>query len=145
VAYDEETADRVRRALSGRRGVVEKTLMGGICFMMDGIMCCSVSGRGGLLVRVGPDARELMLGEPRVEPMQMGGRTITGFVRVAAEGFRAKAALRKSVERGVDFVAAIQRDSSANRDRRAARRASRSDKENRQATIVSSQPRSRKP
>jgi len=48
VAY-EETADRVRRMLSGRPGVVEKRLMGGICFMMDAIMCCSVSGRGGFV------------------------------------------------------------------------------------------------
>jgi hypothetical protein len=79
VAYDEETADRVRRVLSGRRGVVEKRLMGGICFMIDGIMRCLVSGRGGLLVRVAANAHEPMLGELHVRPMQMGGRTSLGL------------------------------------------------------------------
>ena len=52
MAYDEKTAARVRAVLSERRGVVEKKLMGGLCFMVQGSMCCSVSGRGGLLVRV---------------------------------------------------------------------------------------------
>ena len=56
MAYDEKTAERVRALLSDRRDVVEKKLMGGLCFMVKGGMCCSVSGRGGLLVRVGRGA-----------------------------------------------------------------------------------------
>jgi hypothetical protein len=32
MAYDEKTAERVRKVLSGRREVVEKKLMGGLCF-----------------------------------------------------------------------------------------------------------------
>src|SRR4029077_19274194 len=52
MAYDEKTAARVRKALAGRHDVVEKKLMGGLCFMVNGNMCCSVSGKGGLLVRV---------------------------------------------------------------------------------------------
>ena len=56
MAYDEKTAARVRKALAGRRDVVEKKLMGGLCFMVKGGMCCSVSGKGGLLVRVDIEA-----------------------------------------------------------------------------------------
>jgi TfoX/Sxy family transcriptional regulator of competence genes len=106
MAYDERTAERVRAALSGRRGVAEKTLMGGLCFMVNGGMCCSVSGRGGLLVRVAAETYERMLGEPHVQPMKMGQRVMRGFVRVAAEGYRTDAALKKWIERGVDAVAA---------------------------------------
>lgn len=102
--YDEKTAERVRKLLSNRRDVVEKKLMGGLCFMVKGAMCCAVSGRGGLLVRVGPEAHERMLGEPHVLPMEMRGRTMTGFVRVMPEGYRTDAALRKWVQRGVNFV-----------------------------------------
>jgi hypothetical protein len=54
MAYDENTAERVRRLLRGRKSVTEQPLMGGICFMVNGNMCCAVSGRGGLLVRSGP-------------------------------------------------------------------------------------------
>ena len=106
MAYDERTAERVRAALSGRRGVAEKTLMGGLCFMVNGGMCCSVSGRGGLLVRVAAETYERMLGEPHVQPMKMGQRVMRGFVRVAAEGYRTDAALKKWIERDVDAVAA---------------------------------------
>jgi hypothetical protein len=48
MAYDEKTAERIRKVLSEQRDVVEKKLMDGLCFMMKGGMCCSVSGRGGL-------------------------------------------------------------------------------------------------
>ena len=106
MAYDKRTAERVRAALSGRRGVAEKTLMGGLCFMVNGGMCCSVSGRGGLLVRIGEGAHESMLGEPHVQPMGMGRRVMTSFVRVAPEGYRTDAALKKWIERGVSAVAA---------------------------------------
>jgi TfoX/Sxy family transcriptional regulator of competence genes len=101
MAYDEKTAERVREVLSDRRGVVEKKLMGGLCFMVSDSMCCSVSGRGGLLVRVGAEVRAQMLAEPHVEAVEMRGRTMSGFVRVAPEGYRTGAALRKWVERGI--------------------------------------------
>ena len=101
MAYDEKTAERVRELLSDRRDVVEKKLMGGLCFMVSGSMCCSVSGRGGLLVRVGAEAHAQMLAEPHVQPMRMGGRTMSGFVRVSPEGYRTSAALRTWVERGI--------------------------------------------
>jgi hypothetical protein len=74
MAYDEETAARVRKVLSGRRDVVEKKMMGGLSFMVDGAMFCSVSGRGGLLVRVGAEAQERVLREPHVQPVGMGKR-----------------------------------------------------------------------
>ena len=101
MAYDEKTAERVRALLSDRRDVVEKKLMGGLSFMVSGSMCCSVSGRGGLLIRVGAAAHAQMLAEPHVEPMGMRGRIMSGFVRVAPEGYRTGAALRKWVERGI--------------------------------------------
>jgi TfoX/Sxy family transcriptional regulator of competence genes len=107
MAYDEKTAERVRKLLSVRTDVVEKKMMGGLCFMVKGRMCCSVSGRGGLMVRVGPDAHQSMLREPHVQPMEMRGRTMAGFLRVAAEGYRTEAGLKKWVKRGADFVAAM--------------------------------------
>jgi TfoX/Sxy family transcriptional regulator of competence genes len=107
MAYDEKTAERVRNLLSARTDVVERKMMGGLCFMVKGRMCCSVSGRGGLLVRVGPDAHPSMLGEPHVQPMEMRGRTMAGFLRIAPEGYRTEAGLKKWVKRGVDFVATM--------------------------------------
>ncbi|MBV8698053.1 TfoX/Sxy family protein [Bradyrhizobium sp.] len=110
MAYDEETAERVRRLLSARRDVVARKMMGGLCFMVGGSMCCVVSGKGGLLVRVGPDAFARALGEPYTAPMEMRGRVMTGYVRVAPDGYRTDSMLKKWVERGVAFVTAMPKD-----------------------------------
>lgn len=118
MAYDEKTAERVRKLLSKRRGVVEKKLMGGLCFMVAGGMCCSVSGRGGLLIRIRPNTQEQTLREPNVQPVEMRGRTMAGFVRVAPEGYRSEAALIAWVNRGIDAVSARSEKPSRLRPRR---------------------------
>ena len=64
MSYDEKTAERVRALLGGRKNVTEQPLMGGICFMVNGNMSCAVSGRGSLLVRVGPEAYAQLVREP---------------------------------------------------------------------------------
>ena len=104
MAYDETTAARVRQVLAGQPGLVEKQMMGGLCFMVRGGMCCSVSGKGGLLVRVDPIAYAAVLREPHVHPMKMGKRVMSGFVRVAPEGCRTSEELRNWVLRGVAAV-----------------------------------------
>jgi len=111
MAYDEGTAARVRKLLTGQRHVAEKKMMGGLCFMVDNTMCCTVSGRGGMLIRVGPEAHARMLEEPHTSPMDMRGRIMSGFVRVAPEGYRSDADLKKWVKRGLDFVAMMPKKS----------------------------------
>jgi TfoX/Sxy family transcriptional regulator of competence genes len=106
VAYDETAAERVRRVLSGRRGTVEKKMMGGICFMVSGSMCCGVTGSA-LMVRVGSEAYQRMLTQPHVRPMEFAGRRPTGFVLVDPEGYHTDGLLAAWVQRGVDFVATL--------------------------------------
>lgn len=118
MAYDEKTAERVRKLLSKRRSVVEKKMMGGLCFMVAGGMCCSVSGRGGLLIRIRPNTQEQTLREPHVQPVEMRGRAMTGFVRVAPEGYRTELALTAWVNRGVDAASARSEKPSRPRPRR---------------------------
>jgi TfoX/Sxy family transcriptional regulator of competence genes len=108
LAYDETAASRVRRVLSRRARVVEKRLMGGLAFLVNGSMCCSV-GRDGLLVRVGPEERERALVRPHVTPMKLGGRTMSGFVRVAPAGFRTDASLATWIARGIEAGSAARR------------------------------------
>lgn len=105
MAYDEKLAERIRRLMAGRRGVTERKMMGGLTFMTASGMFCSASGKGGLLVRVDPQSRDKFLGEDHAEPADISGRRMTGFIRVAAEGYRTEAALKKWVERGLAAAA----------------------------------------
>jgi hypothetical protein len=120
MAYDEKTAERIREILG--RSATEKKLMGGLCFMVKGGMCCSVSGKGGLLVRIDADAHERTLREPHVGPVEMGRRTVTGFVRVAPEGYRTAAMLQKWIERGLAAATARSAIPSAGKRRGPAQR-----------------------
>jgi hypothetical protein len=107
VGFDEQAAERVRRVLSVRRDVVEKRMVGGLGFMVNGSLCCGVTGTD-LMVRVGPEAREQALREPYARPMEFAGRSMAGFVRVEPGGYGTDAALGAWVQRGLDFVAAVQ-------------------------------------
>jgi TfoX/Sxy family transcriptional regulator of competence genes len=120
MAYDEKTAERVRRILSGQRDVVERKMMGGLCFMVGGNMCCTVSGRGGMLIRIDKATQEQVFAQPHVRPMEMGARIMQGFARVDPEGYRTEAALKKWVGHGLDAVAALP----AKRPRKTSRKAS---------------------
>ena len=119
--YDIQAADSIRFVLSERHDVVERKMMGGLVFMVGGNMCVVVSGRGGLLVRVGPEVQARVLKEPHVKPMTMAGRPMTGFVRVAPEGYRTAAALHKWVKRGLDYVETLPAKSPKRRPARTAR------------------------
>ena len=112
MAIEPATAVRVRKvllALTDRAGAElgEKPTFGSLCFTVDGRMCCAVNPRG-LLVRVGRDGVDRALAEANVGPMEMAGRTMSGFVLVAPEGFATAADLRKWATRGI--AAAAQAD-----------------------------------
>jgi TfoX/Sxy family transcriptional regulator of competence genes len=107
MANDDPAALRVRRLLPQRPGaVVEKKMMGGLVFMLDGHMCCGIN-RGELMVRMGPEGCRQALGEPGVRPMTMGERTVRGFVKIEPAGFANDRDLRRWIQRAVDFVAAL--------------------------------------
>jgi TfoX/Sxy family transcriptional regulator of competence genes len=107
MAYDEKTAERVRHLLAERHDVAEKKMMGGLMFMVKGGMCIVVSGRGGLMVRVGPEAAATLRDAPHVQPMRMRGRIVKAFLRVQPEAYRTTAQLKKWVERSVAFTTSL--------------------------------------
>ncbi|MCW2909206.1 MAG: hypothetical protein JWL68_3995 [Actinomycetia bacterium] len=106
MGYDRDTAERVRRLLSGRNDVLEKKMVGGLSFLVNGNMCCGVTGIS-LMVRVGADDREQALGEPHVRPMEFAGRALSGFVCVDPAGLATDDELAGWVRRGLDFVAGL--------------------------------------
>ncbi|MCT7661942.1 TfoX/Sxy family protein [Mycobacterium deserti] len=104
MAYDQDLADRVRELIAAERGVEEKTMFGGLAFLINGNMSVAVSGKGGLMVRVPPEETPTLLTREHVTPMVMAGRETRGWLRVSAEGVKAKRQLQSWVGRGVDYA-----------------------------------------
>ena len=100
MSYDRAAAERVRQLLSGRSDVAEKKMVGGLSFLVNGNMCCGITGMA-LMVRVGADGREQALREPHARPMLFAGRALPGFICVEPEGYAADDALASWVQRGL--------------------------------------------
>ena len=94
MAYDPVLVDRIRDLVLGTPGLEEKAMFGGLAFLVGGNMMVSASRTGGLLVRVDPERGEELLAKAHAAPMEMKGRTMSGWILVSPEGLRGKALAR---------------------------------------------------
>ena len=106
MAYDEQLAERVERALSTQPGMVSRKMFGGLAFMLNGNMSVGIY-RDQLMVRVGPEGYEKALARPHCHPMDITGRPMKGFVLVEPGGVSTDGALAWWVQLGIDFAAAL--------------------------------------
>jgi TfoX/Sxy family transcriptional regulator of competence genes len=104
MAYDEDLANRLRELLAGEDGITEKKMFGGLAFLLHGHMSVSASGQGGLLARIDPSETDAMLKKEHVSLMEMRGRTMDGWLRVAPEGLKTKRQLESWVKRSLGYV-----------------------------------------
>lgn len=107
MAHDEELANRVRELVLIEPGLSEKRMFGGLAFLVDGHMTVSVSGQGGLLLRVDPQETAALLEQPHAQPFQMRGRTKSGWLRIEPEGVQDREGLEAWVARGIDYARSL--------------------------------------
>jgi TfoX/Sxy family transcriptional regulator of competence genes len=107
MAYDEELADRIRALLGDRPGLTEKKMFGGLAFLIGGNMAIAASGQGGILVRVDPEESDQLVATTPAETMEMRGRRMTGWLRVATADVADDAALAEWVERGAAYAVSL--------------------------------------
>jgi TfoX/Sxy family transcriptional regulator of competence genes len=109
MAYDEDLANRLRELLADEEAVTEKKMFGGLAFLLHGNMSVSASRNGGLLARIEPSDTDAALARPHVARMEMGRRTMDGWITVAPEGLKTKRELAAWVKRSVTFVKTLPR------------------------------------
>jgi TfoX/Sxy family transcriptional regulator of competence genes len=104
MAYDEELADRIRGLIESEPGLTEKKMFGGLAFLLDGRMSVTISGQGGLLLRVDPEEQELLLARAHTSPFVMQKKEMRGWLRVSEEALETDEQLAFWVERGVNHA-----------------------------------------
>jgi len=104
VAYDVDLADRLREILAAEPDVTEKRIFGGLAFMVAGHMAVSVSGQGGLLLRIDPAQTETLVGDPQANRFVMRGREMDGWLRVDLDARATDVDLTRWVPHGVGYA-----------------------------------------
>ncbi len=107
MAYDEDLANRIRELVADQDGVVEQRMFGGLAFLIGGHMAVAVSHQGGLLLRVDPEATDVLLARPHTEAFVMRGRAMDGWLRVEPNGVKTEEQLEWWVERGVGYARSL--------------------------------------
>ena len=107
MAYDEALAGRIRDLAGDAPNLTEQKMFGGLAFLIGGNMAVAASGQGGLLVRVDPDDSDRLVATTPAEPMEMRGRSMRGWLRVAAEDVSSDEELTAWVERGAAYARSL--------------------------------------
>jgi hypothetical protein len=108
----EELAGRLRDLLAEEPGaagreLTEKKMFGGLGFMVAGNMAVAASGQGGLMVRVDPAEGGALVASTPAYPMEMRGRSMTGWLRVDLDDVASDDALAEWVQRGSAYAATL--------------------------------------
>src|ERR1700761_7347063 len=107
MAYDEVLAQRIRDIIGPDPELTEKKMFGGLTFLIHGRMAISASRTGGVLVPADPGQRQDMLDSTAATVAVMGGREMSGWLRVAAEHVATDDALSPWVELGIEHARSL--------------------------------------
>lgn len=100
MAYNERLAERIRDYFTRRKGVEEKRMFGGLCFMLNGHMCCGIE-KDRLMVRVLADRYDTLLKKPHARKMDFTGRPLRGFLFINEAGYRTASGLASWLDEAV--------------------------------------------
>ena len=109
MAYDEDLAERVRELVADESDLDEKKMFGGLAFLIGGNMAVAASGQGGLMVREDPAKGDKLIATTSARPMEMRGRSMSGWLRVDTDDIRLKRQLAKWVTLGITYAKSLPR------------------------------------
>ncbi|HEY1819190.1 MAG TPA: TfoX/Sxy family protein [Trebonia sp.] len=117
MAYDEVLAGRIRDLIGPDPELTEKKMFGGLAFLIRGHMAISASREGGVLVHVDPGQTQDLLASTAATVAVMGGREMSGWLRVSAEHLNTDDDLSPWVDRGIEHARSLPPKAPARRGR----------------------------
>ena len=101
--YDPGLAERLYSVVARKPAMTEKRMFGGIGWMLNGNMCVGVY-KDFLIVRVGEQRAAEFSGEAGISPMDITGKPMKGWLKVAPNGYEDDLALKRYTKAAIDFV-----------------------------------------
>jgi TfoX N-terminal domain len=96
----------VHGTLGDLPGLSEKAMFGGWAFLLYGNLLCGAR-RGSLMLRVGSDNEVWALHTPGVEPVEMRGRRMNGYVRASSEAYANDGVRQRLIDAAVSFTLSL--------------------------------------
>jgi hypothetical protein len=106
MAYDEQLAARIDRAVRTWPGLSTKKMFGSVGWMLNGNICAGI-WKDSLIVRCGPDKWPTLLRRPHVAEFDITGRSMKGWLMVRPVGIGDDTTLNEWLHRSRDFVRAL--------------------------------------
>jgi TfoX/Sxy family transcriptional regulator of competence genes len=106
MAYNDSLAALVRHALSRRTDVTEKTMFGGVAFMVSGNMCCGVN-QDDLIIRLDRDTSAEDLGSPHIRAWDLMRRPMPGMFAVGSAACTTQESVDKWVKLALEHALSL--------------------------------------
>ena len=104
MSVNQKLADKIRIALAKESNVVERKMFGGLCFMVNGHMCCGVGSSNRMMIRVGKDRHKEVQATKYAQPMDFTGRKMTGMAYIDHKGLQTQSDINNWVVIALEFV-----------------------------------------
>lgn len=108
MAFSESLAQRIRAVLAGKKGMAEKKMFGGVCYLLHGNLLVGV-WKDSLIARLGPEGAKQALTEDSVRPFDITGKAMKNWVLVEPDGIESDEELKEWIVRATEFVKGLPR------------------------------------
>ena len=106
--YDKVLAERMRPYLLPHMGVSEKSMFGGIAFLVNGNMCCGI-WKDLLVIRLSAEEGGKALKQSHVRVMDITGRPMKGWLFIEPMGCKNDSDLYTWVDKAFEFSSSLPR------------------------------------
>jgi TfoX/Sxy family transcriptional regulator of competence genes len=107
MAFDQGLAARLEEIITRDfvhiGGLVETRMFGGFGYLLNGNMCVGIH-KDTLIIRVGVDTAEKLIGEDNVRPMDLTGRVMKGWATVEPGAMEDDDDLARFCDHAIAFV-----------------------------------------
>jgi TfoX/Sxy family transcriptional regulator of competence genes len=102
MAYNERLADRIRERLANLPNIEEKTMMGGLVFMVNEKMCIGII-KNEMMCRIDRDLHEKVVEMPGCRTMDFTKRPMLGYVLIDETGMKTNKEFDYWINLALDF------------------------------------------
>jgi TfoX/Sxy family transcriptional regulator of competence genes len=106
MAYNEKLEEKIDAAAKQWQNVEKKKMFGGVCYLLKGNMAFGI-WKDFLIVRMNKEQGEQSLKNANVQPFDITGKPMAGWVMVNEVGWKSQATLEKWINVGKEYARSL--------------------------------------